>query len=385
MRSTKLTVSIIALVMALVLAAGCGGGGGGGSLSGSDSTNGSARAVDVEATVATASPVLLMAPQREAITSNEVVAVDIDNGATLATGTLSGGVYKVSIPLAAAGAKTFAALEYRGNGRVIFRQVLGRIPYDSEVAAGKSRIRVPVKIDESSTVRAIELLQDRAAFKTNFDIPIATGDDTDGDGMTPCEKQISQLTDLSSSNARMQNIAKVVKTLSGMLRERFVSATVENEVCPSGIPADMESVLKAYIRASRHTDGLVQKLVSDNEGTTAVVINGVTVRDFTEGTFKFNRVPVVSSITASLSTSEISISYNASDADGDTISVAVYYYLKNGQTENLFNVIPFPAAVGVNTIKIPTSFVLDVKNIGRVKLVPNDGRINGNYVIVNVQ
>jgi len=369
----------------LTINAGCGGGGAGGVLS-----DGS-KIVDINSTIDYSSlnsaPGFLAAPDRDIMASREVEIINIETGAVIARCDITNDANsiitaKASLPgLAAGSSKVFAMVQFKGDGKILFRQLLGRIPYESEFSY---HISVNVKPNERSTAWALEMLQDVNALKSNFDVPIALADYSEAAGKSNIEVQIEKNSD-SAQSAQLAVIESIVNQLSKIMRNKFIATATKTAIFETG-NTDLENLIKNYMRAKASTDSKVSEFIDPLKSTNSVMLNGVNINLFTDETkISFNRLPVIYNANAALLNGTVTITYQVNDADSDPCSVKVLYYLA-GSTQalplnpNRYN----STLIETNTITASAD-VIDAANITGFKIVPYDGKLEGYGVLVTLK
>jgi len=376
---------VFLLIFSLALSAGCGGG------VGSDILTDSSKIVDINATIDYSSlnsaPGLLAAPERDIMANREAEIINIETGALVSKCEITNDANsiitaKASIQgLAAGSAKVFTLLQFKGDGKILFRQLLGRVPYQSEFS---SRISVNVRPNERSTAWALEMLQDVNALKSNFDVPIAISNFSELNGKSNIEYQIEKNSD-SAQSAQFAVIESIVNQLAKIMRNKFISTAAKTAIFETG-NTDIANLVKNYMRAKASTDSKVNEFIDPLRSTTSVMLNGYNINLFTDETkISFNRLPVVYGASATLATGTVSIIYQVSDADSDPCSVKVLYYL-TGSTQGLpLNPNRYNATSGIQNIITAAADVIDASKITSFKIVPYDGKLEGYGVMVELK
>ncbi len=383
-RASKYFIYFMTIFL-LSINAGCGGDTVGGALSDSS------KIVDVNSTIdyssLNSSPGLLAAPSRDIMASREVEIINIETGAIIAKCAITNDANsiinaKASIPgLTAGNSKVFAMVQFKGDGKILFRQLLGRIPYENEFSY---HVSVSVKPNERSTAWALEMLQDVNALKSNFDVPIAIADYTEAIGKSNIELEIEKKTD-SAQSAQFTVIESIVNQLSKIMRNKYIATATKTAIFETG-NTDLENLIKNYMRAKLSTDSKVNEFMDPLKNTGSVMLNGANINLFTNETqISFNRLPVVYNATATLANGMVTIAYQVNDADSDPCSVKVLYYL-SGSTQGLpLSLTRYNSTrVELNTITA-TADVIDASKISSFKIVPYDGKLEGYGVVVELK
>jgi len=380
---------IILVVLAFSVNTGCGGGGGGGTLGGSV-LNAGDKVIDLTSTIDYSSlnsaPAYSMAPNRDIIANREAEIINIETGALIAKCEIKSDANSiisafVSIPVLSASApKTFALIQFKGDGKVLFRQLLGRIPYDPELSG---RTSVSVKTNERSTAWAIAMLEDVSAIKSNYDVLIASSNLSDAAGKSNIELQIEKNADSILTN-QLAVIESIVTQLAKIIRNKYITAATKDAIFAIG-NTNLDNLVKNYIMAKSSVDSKVSEFIDPLKSTDSVMINGVNINLLTAtDSVVINRLPVVYNASATLSSNEVTINYYLNDANNDTCGVKVLYYL-SGSTQGLpLSPTRYSSKIGeLNTIKAAADIV-GASNITHFKIVPYDGKIEGYSLTVTL-
>jgi len=179
-------------------------------------------------------------------------------------------------------------------------------------------------------------------------------------------------------------IESIVTQLAKIIRNKFITAATKDAIFAIG-NTTLDNLVKNYIMAKNSVDSKVSEFIDPLKSTDSVMINGVNINLLTAtDSVVINRLPVVYNASATLSNNLVTINYYLNDANNDTCSVKVLYYL-SGNTQGLpLSPTRYSSKIGeLNTITAAADIV-GASNITHFKIVPYDGKIEGYSLTVTL-
>ncbi|HOT76660.1 MAG TPA: chitobiase/beta-hexosaminidase C-terminal domain-containing protein, partial [Candidatus Wallbacteria bacterium] len=199
-----------------------------------------------------------------------ISVVDLDNQ-SLEVGTAgftSESAYKTIINVSPSTSDKFALVIIKENssGKIIYKNLLGRIPKASEIGADKITL-TGVNINEESTARTLLIMENRSRVPA---VAIATNNTViDYNGKTDFEKAIeAQITDAAT---KIEAVKTVVQTLVGLNQNNSVSETVKNSITSFN---NVTELFTSYINVIKSGDPAISSTIVNQQ---IVIKEGVTL------------------------------------------------------------------------------------------------------------
>ncbi|HNY13464.1 MAG TPA: chitobiase/beta-hexosaminidase C-terminal domain-containing protein, partial [Candidatus Wallbacteria bacterium] len=276
-------------ILIAIIGAGCGGGGGE-----SDSTGGGSgttpKVLELSGSLSgtgSGSPGLGVERAAGYGTNYSVEIVDKDN-VTLELGrtSVSGSGFLSSIPLSDTAKYAMVVVRERSSGRIIFENLLGKTPRVSDIPNQVKKISVNgLTVDENTSALAFLTIEKNAVP----DIPIVVIADSEETFGVTITEDYSNKKSLFETAARagaggtvlLGEISKAIRTINAVVISSDINTSVKTILLEpstkSGNVPTTTGLLKSFLNIIQNTDPLVQKLISDKNLPTSVVLDTNTI------------------------------------------------------------------------------------------------------------